>query len=96
MYARVATFEGGDPEQIDQAVDQMRGEPGPPEGVPGKRVEVLFDRESRKVLVIGFFETEEDLRTGDEALSRMDPGTTMGERTSVGMYELVLEASAPS
>jgi hypothetical protein len=34
MFARVATFEGGDPSKIDEMVEQMEGEGGAPEGVP--------------------------------------------------------------
>ena len=94
MYVRVATFEGAEPDQIDQTIDRISERPGPPPGVPGKRFLLLTDREKGKVLAIGFFETEEDLRTGDEALNAMDPPSPMGERTSVDMYEVALERSA--
>ena len=40
-------------------------------------------------LLIGLFETEEDLKTGHETLNSMDPpGAGMGNRTSVDMYEV--------
>ena len=43
-----------------------------------------------KVLAIGPFETEEDLRQGDETLNSMDPPVpgAMGRRSSVEMYEV--------
>ncbi len=85
MYARVATFDGVEPDQIDQAVERMGQETGPPPGVPGKRFMTLADKNNRKTMAIGFFETEEDLHTGDAALNKMDPPTTgMGRRTSGG------------
>lgn len=95
MYARVATFEGTEPDQIDQAVDRVSKEPGPPPGVPGKRFMMLADRKKGKTLAIGFFDTEEDLRTGDETLNTMDPPTTgMGRRASVEFYEVAVELRA--
>jgi len=45
---------------------------GPPEGVPSSGIMVLNDAETGRCLVIGLFETEEDLRTGDAALRAMD------------------------
>ena len=91
MFARVAKFEGMESAQIDRVVDRIGQAEGPPPGVPGKRFLLLADRENGKTLAIGFFETEEDLRTGDAALNAMDPPERMGERTSVEMYEVALE-----
>ncbi len=92
MYARVATFEGVEPDQVDLAVERMGQEAGPPPGVPGKRFMMLADKNNRKTMAIGFFETEEDLHTGDAALNTMDPPTTgMGRRTSVEFYEVAVE-----
>lgn len=93
MYARVAKFEDVETGRIDEIVEQIGKESGPPPGVPGKRFLMLGDREGGKTLAIGFFETEEDLRTGDATLNAMDvPGPE--KRTSVEMYEVLLELSA--
>lgn len=94
MYTRVATFEFDNPDQIDQVVENISKSPGPPPGVPGKRFLMLADRESGKALAIGFFETEEDMHTGDAALNAMNPPTDMGKRVSVEMYEVAIEVSA--
>jgi hypothetical protein len=94
VYARVATFEGLESGQIDEAADRINQESGPPPGVPSNRFIMLADRESGKTVAIGFFETEEDLRTGDAALNEMTPPTEMGRRTSVQKFEVVVEKSA--
>lgn len=91
MHARVATFEGGDPAQVRQMVQEInsRSASGPPEGVPAKGLLVLH-RPEGKVLAISLFETEEDLRQGDAKLSSMDPPVAggMGRRASVEMFEV--------
>jgi hypothetical protein len=38
--------------------------------------------------VIVFFDTDEDYKRGDEALSAMPAGDTPGQRTSVGKYQV--------
>jgi hypothetical protein len=90
MHARVATFEGGDPDEVRKAVSEMqqRSESGPPEGVPA--VGFLLLHKPDKVIAVGLFETEEDLQQGDATLNSMDPPVpgAMGQRTSVEMYEV--------
>ncbi len=74
----------------------MRERTGPPEGVPGKAFTLLADEASGTVLAIGFFDTEEDMRTGDEMLNSMSPPAgEMGSRASVDLCEVKLELQAP-
>jgi hypothetical protein len=93
MYVRIARFEGGDLAEADQAVarvrEQMQGERPP--GLEGaKRMLMLIDRENGRGLGVMFFDTEEDLRRGDEALNAMTPQGS-GRRTSVEMYEVAID-----
>ncbi len=92
MHARVATFEGGDPEQIRRGVLEIkrRAESGPPEGVPAVGFLLLHNSERGKVLSITLFDTEEDMQRGDEALNAMDrPGGGPHDSTrSVETYEV--------
>jgi hypothetical protein len=91
MHARVATFEGGQPDQIREMVSdvQQRGQSGPPEGVPAVGFLMLHRADEGKVVAISLFETEDDLRQGDAALNEMNPPTdTSGRRTSVEFYEV--------
>jgi hypothetical protein len=90
MFARVATFEGGDPSKIDEMVAQMKEEGGAPEGVPATGFLFLADRGSGKTLGIALFDTEEDLRKGSEALDAMSPpdAGAIGRRVSVETYEV--------
>jgi hypothetical protein len=46
---------------------------GPPEGVPAKGFLMLIDPEKGQSLAVALFETEEDLRAGDEVLNSMNP-----------------------
>ena len=57
---------------------------------------LLADEANGTVVAIGFFATEEDMRTGDEVLNSMSPPTgEMGTRTSVDLCEVKLQVEAP-
>lgn len=92
MYARVATFDGGSPDQIREMVQgiQEQSESGPPEGVPATGFLLLHQADKGKVIAIGLFETEEDLEQGDATLNSMDPPVPggLGQRASVEMFEV--------
>ena len=98
MHARVATFEGGDPDQVRQMVEEIRqrAASGPPEGVPAVGLLLLHRADEGKVMNVSLFETEEDLRQGDETLNAMDPPVpgALGRRTSVEMYEVGVKLDA--
>jgi hypothetical protein len=65
---------------------------GPPEGVPAKGFLMLIDPDKGQGLAISLFETEDDLRTGDETLNSMNPpGDGMGRRASVEKYEVAVD-----
>jgi hypothetical protein len=98
MFARVATFEGAEPGQLKEVLDEIRerSKSGPPEGVNGKALYILTDVDGGKVLSIGLFETEEDLKQGHEVLNSMDPPVPggLGNRTSVDLMEVALQVEA--
>jgi hypothetical protein len=91
MHARVATFEGGEPNTIRGMVDEIdrQAENGPPEGVPATGILILHNAEG-KVHAITLFESEEDLQQGHETLNSMDPPERggMGKRSSVETFEV--------
>jgi hypothetical protein len=95
VHARVAMFEG-DPAQTDRAVEEVRsrieaGRESPPEGLEGiKETWMLVDRKTGKRLGITLFESEEELRRGDEALNAMSPPDPGVNRTGVAFYEVAL------
>jgi hypothetical protein len=92
MYARVARWEGGDADAIRATAERMSQETGPPDGVPSNGFTLLIDPDGGQSLAIGLFETEEDLRKGDETLNAMNPdddGT--GKRVSVEKYEVAMD-----
>jgi hypothetical protein len=92
MYARVARWEGMDQESIRQFADMINSSEGPPEGVPSSGILVLSDSENDRGLVIGLFDTEDDLRTGDAALRAMDrPADAKGSISSIEFYEVTAE-----
>ena len=85
--ARVVSFEGVSKDRMDEMSRDMR-EGQRPEGLPATEVVALHDPEAEKSLVIIFFETEEDYRSGDEVLNAMPAGDTPGRRTSVTKYDV--------
>jgi hypothetical protein len=94
MYARVATFEGGDGAKAAAEIKARNdAEGGPPPGLPAKKL-MIFNGEGGKSLAITFFATEEDYRQGDETLNSMSPPSgdnDMGQRAGVEKFEVVLE-----
>jgi hypothetical protein len=102
MYARVATFEG-EPRTLDQGIAASRemiesNLDAPPDGLEGaKSVWMLVDRESGRSLGITLFDSEDDLRRGDEALSRMTPPVpSAAKRTRVDLYEIAYTRELPT
>jgi hypothetical protein len=90
MFARVATFEGGDMERLRQMAEERRasGDAGPP-GV--KRVLVL---QNGRRLFITFFENREELEAAEQHFDRMGneiPEEIRGTRVGVDVYEVVFE-----
>jgi hypothetical protein len=85
--ARVVTFDGVSTERMSQMQSEMQGSERP-DNVPAKEIVVLHDPEAEKSLVIVFFDTDEDYKRGDEALSAMPAGDTPGQRTSVAKYQV--------
>jgi hypothetical protein len=94
MFARVARWEGSEAEAMRGSAAEIksRSESGPPEGVPASGFLLLIDPDNGRSLAIGLFETEEDLRKGDEALNAMDPPADgMGRRQAVENYEVAVD-----
>jgi exopolysaccharide biosynthesis protein len=92
MHARVATFNLGD--DVDQAIDQVRSDVENDNRPPGledaKGIMMLVDRSSGKSIGITFFDDEEGLKRGDEALNAMSPSGG-GSRTGVEFYEVAVQ-----
>ena len=85
--ARVVTFDGVSSDRMAEMKRQIESTDRP-EDVPAKEVMVLHDPDAERSLVIVLFETEDDYRQGDAALSAMPAGDTPGKRTSVAKYNV--------
>jgi hypothetical protein len=98
MHARVATFEGGDAETVRKMVDEIksRSDEGPPEGVPATGLLLLHSDDGSKVITVSLFDSEDDLKQGDETLNAMDPPIVggLGQRTSVDLMEVGVKLEA--
>jgi hypothetical protein len=85
--ARVVSFDGVSAQRMAEMQTEMENSDRP-DDVPAKEIVVLHDAEAEKSVVILFFESEDDYRRGDEALSAMPASDTPGQRTSVAKYEV--------
>jgi hypothetical protein len=85
--ARVVSFDGVTSDRMAEMQKEMEGSERP-ENVPAKEIIVLHDPESDKSLVLVFFDSEDEYRQGDEALSAMPAADTPGQRTSVTKYNV--------
>jgi hypothetical protein len=97
MYARVARWEGAEAGAMRSSAEQInsQAQTGPPEGVPAQGFLMLIDPDNGRGLALALFETEEDMRKGDETLNSMTPPNDgMGRRTSVEFYEVAVDVKA--
>lgn len=94
MLARVATWEGGTPDEIRAAGERMRSNIalGPPPNLKSNGFTMLIDPDGGRMLMIGMFASEEDLRESEPVLKQMDPPVGIGTRTAVDVYEVAAEA----
>src|SRR4051794_29666364 len=69
MYARVATFEGGDTQKIREMTGSAETRPAPPEGM--KRVLMLSDDAGARRLFIAFFDSREALDAAEARFESM-------------------------
>ena len=93
MLARVTTWEGGTAEGIRAASEEMRSNvsQGPPPGVKSTGLTMLADPKRGRVVMIGLFETEEDLQQSEAALKQMNPPDGLGNRGPIDVYEVVAD-----
>ncbi|MGB2711975.1 MAG: hypothetical protein WBC33_10695 [Conexibacter sp.] len=92
----MARWDDADGEALRRSAEDLaaRVPSGPPPGVPSKGLLMLIDPDSGRSLAISLYETEEDLRQGDETLNAMSPDPSagnVGTRTSVEMYEVAVD-----
>lgn len=93
MYARVATFEGGDVEELRRLNEQRMadGSAGIPEGVT--RAMVL---QGERRLFVTFFSSREAMDAAAarfEAMGDEIPESVRGKRVGVDTYEVVFDES---
>lgn len=98
MYVRIARFEGGERnwDEFAASVGQTLRSGG--QGTPLEtasdaiaRMMLLVDREGNRGANLILCETEDDLRRVDAALNELTPAPGRGARTSVEIYEVLLD-----
>jgi hypothetical protein len=93
-WVRVATFEA-DKDAVAAMVKEISSAEGPPPNIPAKSIMVLADRENGTARIVVRFDSEENLRTGSEALDAMEPPPEASmRRISVEKFEVLLERQA--
>ena len=104
MYVRAARFEGIDKANIDRDIEDFRKMvrmEKQPEGMSEetfttlrsgvKRVMSLVDRDEGTSLDLIFTDTAEDAQRVHEVLDAMSPPEGAGRRTSVQIFELLMD-----
>jgi len=96
MYARVATFEGGNEDEMMRLSEERSssGQMEPPDGM--RRAMVLSDHSGRR-LFITFFDSREAIDAAEQRFEQMGdeiPEDIRGRRTGIDVYEVVWEREA--
>jgi hypothetical protein len=97
MYARVASFEGGDSKRMMELAEEGResGSMSLPEGT--RRYAVFNDEEGGRRLFITLFDTREAAEAAEAQFDAMGdevPEDIRGKRTGVVLYEIVADGEA--
>ncbi len=93
MYARIATFEGGNTEQLRE-MNQQRDEAGTanfPDGL--RHALALASRDGDRRLFVTLFDSREAVEAAEQRFEEMGdeiPEDVRGRRTSVEVYEVAL------
>ncbi len=98
MYVRIARFDGGERNWDEFAADIRESLRSGGKGTPLEtasdaiaRLMLLVDRDRNRAANLILCETEDDLRRVDAALNELTPAAGRGARTSVEMYEVLLD-----
>jgi hypothetical protein len=92
MWARVASFEGGDMERLRAMSEERMQQRGMPSAVKGTLV--LADSAGKRRLFITFFDSKEAIEETEEEFNRMGdeiPEDIRGRRTNVLHTEVVYD-----
>jgi hypothetical protein len=81
-------------EQMERIASSARASGGPPSDVPSSGVTMLFDEEQGTAVILQYYATAENMRSGAETMGALDISETPGTRASVDMCELKLEVEA--
>ena len=90
MWARVASFEGGDLARLREETDRRMAEGSTPSAMKGALV--LQGADANKRLFVGFYENRAAIEQTEAELDRMGdeiPEEIRGRRTAVDYYEVV-------
>jgi hypothetical protein len=91
VYVRVVRFADVTADRLQATLGRIEESGGPPPGVPATGLQVLSDEAQGTAVVLQFFDTAEDMRTGGAVFAAVDPSDTPGTRVSVDMCEIKLE-----
>jgi hypothetical protein len=94
MWARMASFEGGDTERLTKMNEErmQSGEMNLPEGM--RRALLLASSDGNKRVFITFFDDEDAIKAAEARFESMGdeiPEDVRGRRTSVESYEIVFD-----
>ncbi len=103
MYVRIARFDGGE-RNWDEFAEDVRGalhnggKGTPVEGMTDaiSRMMLFVDRESGKGANLIVCETEDEKRRTDAAFNAITPAGGRGPRTSVEIYEVLMDETPSS
>jgi hypothetical protein len=94
MWVRIASFEGGNQEELKRLTDERMasGEMNPPEGMT--RVLLLGDSDKNRRLFLSFFDSKDSIAAAEQRFEQMGnelPEDVRGHRTAVDYYEIVTD-----
>ena len=92
MHVRVVRFTDVSAERMEQLLERVRSEGGPPEGVNTTGLKILFDQSNGTAVVLQEFQSAEDMQAAARIFDAMDSSDTPGTRASVDECELKIEA----
>ena len=94
MIARIATFEGGDVEEMRRLNNEMLVERGATALPPGVLRVMVLTKDEAKWSVISFFDSEETASAAEERFEQMGdeiPESVRGKRISLETFEIAFD-----